>query len=115
MAPWERKENAECKEFEKLIPGFIGRKLDFPTLKRFYEHWEHCGECREELSIQFLVSEGMQRLEDGNAFDLQSELEQRLEETRRKISFNSAFLYIGSALEIVASGLLVWIFVWILL
>ncbi|MCI8695635.1 zf-HC2 domain-containing protein [uncultured Acetatifactor sp.] len=115
VAPWERKEDTECKEFEKLIPGFIGRKLDFPTLKRFYEHWERCGECREELSIQFLVAEGMQRLEDGNAFDLQSELGQRLEETRRKISYNSAFLYIGSALEIVASGFLVWIFVWILL
>lgn len=99
VAPWERKEDTECKEFEKLIPGFIGRKLDFPTLKRFYEHWERCGECREELSIQFLVAEGMQRLE----------------ETRRKISYNSAFLYIGSALEIVASGFLVWIFVWILL
>ncbi len=115
VEPWERKEDTECKEFEKLIPGFIGRKLDFPTLKRFYEHWERCGECREELSIQFLVAEGMQRLEDGNAFDLQSELGQRLEETRRKISYNSAFLYIGSALEIVASGFLVWIFVWILL
>ena len=53
MTVWNRRENAECREFEKLIPGFIGRKLDFPTLKRFYEHWERCGECREELSIQY--------------------------------------------------------------
>ena len=111
----DRKENAECKEFEKLIPGFIGRKLDFPTLKRFYEHRESCEECKEELDIQFLVSEGMQRLEDGNAFDLQSELRERLEETRRKIRVNCAFLYVGIAMELVAACLLVGAFVWILL
>lgn len=107
--------NPECKEFEKRIPEYIARRLDYPCLKRFYEHWEKCAECREELSIQFLVTEGMQRLEDGSAFDLQSELEQRLEETRRKVGFHSAFLYLGAAMEVMASCLLVWIFVWILL
>ena len=104
-----------CKEVEKTIPLFLEDDLDTDDLREFLEHIEQCKECEEELSIQFLVAEGMQRLEDGNAFDLQSELGQRLEETRRKISYNSAFLYIGSALEIVASGFLVWIFVWILL
>lgn len=115
MALLDGKERMECKEFERLIPDFIRRRLDFPTLKRFYEHRDSCEECKEELAIQFLVAEGMQRLEDGNAFDLQSELGQRLEETRRKISFNSAFLYFGSALEIVAACALVDAFVWILL
>ncbi|MCI8542384.1 hypothetical protein [Acetatifactor aquisgranensis] len=115
MTVWNRRENAECREFEKLIPGFIGRKLDFPTLKRFYEHRESCEECKEELDIRFLVSEGMQRLEDGNAFDLQSELRERLDETRRKIKVNCAFLYAGIAMELVAACLLVSAFVWILL
>lgn len=115
MALLEEKGKMECKEFERLIPGFIRRQLDYPTLKLFYEHRESCEECREELAIQFLVAEGMQRLEDGNAFDLQSELGLRLEETRRKVSFNSAFLYAGSALEIVAACLLIGAFVWILL
>lgn len=108
-------EKTKCKEFEKLIPGFIARKLDYPTLNGFYDHWEQCDECKEELSIQFLVREGMQRLEKGDAFDLQSELNQRLEEARRKINFHSAFLYLGLTMEIMASCLLVWVFVWILL
>lgn len=115
MALLKREEEMECREFERLIPGFLKRKLDYPTLKRFYEHRESCEECREELAIQFLVAEGIQRLEDGNAFDLQSELGQRLEETRKKISANSAFLYAGSAVEIAAACLLVGVFVWILL
>lgn len=108
-------EKTRCKEFEKLIPGFIARELDYPTLNGFYEHWEKCDECKEELSIQFLVREGMQRLEKGDAFDLQSELDQRLEEARRKINSHSAFLYLGLTMEIMASCLLVWVFVWILL
>lgn len=115
MALFDREEGMECREFKKLIPGFIGRKLDYPTLKIFYEHRESCEECREELAIQFLVAEGIQRLEDGNAFDLQSELGQRLEETRRKIGLNSVFLYIGSAVEMIGASLLVGLFVWILL
>lgn len=115
MALLGREEKMECKEFERLIPGFISRKLDYPTLKRFYVHRDRCAECREELAIQFLVTEGMHRLEDGSAFDLQFELEQRLEETKRKISFHSAFLYLGIAMEVVASCLLIGVFVWILL
>ena len=110
-----RKEKMDCRECERLIPDFIGRKLDFPTLKRLYEHVGQCGDCREELDIRFLVTEGIQRLEDGNAFDFQSELEQRLEETRRNINFHSAFLYLGIVMELIAACLLGGVGIWILL
>ena len=55
-----------CKEFEKNIPEFIAGKLDFLTLQEFGEHMQECPGCKEELVIQFLVTEGMQRLEDGD-------------------------------------------------
>ena len=77
----------DCKEFEKLIPEFIEGKLDYPTLKKFSEHMEQCEDCKEELTIQFLVTEGIQRLEDGSAFDLQKELSARMAEAKRKIRF----------------------------
>lgn len=115
MEIWGKMENMDCKEFERLIPDFIARKMDYPTLKRFYEHIGQCAECKEELDIQFLVAEGIQRLEDGNAFDLQYELELRLEETRKKIRFHSAFLYIGIAVEMVAICVLGGIVIWVLL
>ena len=51
-----------CKEFEKNIPEFIAGKLDFLTLQEFGEHMRECPGCKEELVIQFLVTEGMQRL-----------------------------------------------------
>ncbi|MCM1046185.1 MAG: zf-HC2 domain-containing protein [Candidatus Gastranaerophilales bacterium] len=104
----------DCKEFERLIPDFIGRKLDFLTLKRFHTHMETCENCKEELEIQFLVSEGIQRLEEGDAFDLQKELDQRLIETKRKVRFHDAFLRVGLGLELAAAVAVAGVVVWIL-
>ena len=115
MDIWGKSEQMSCKQFEKLIPDFIAKKLDYPDLKRFYEHMEQCADCREELDIQFLVMQGIQRLEDGNAFDLQFELRQRLEETRRKIHIHGILQYLGVGMEIVAAGMLAGIVVRILM
>ncbi len=104
-----------CKEFEKLIPDFIGKKLDFLTLKKFTEHMEQCGECKEELVIQFLVTEGMQRLEDGDAFDLQYELDLRLEEAKSQAKLHSIFLYLRAGLETVAVLLIAGAILWFIL
>lgn len=98
-----------------MIPDFLDRKLDFLTLKKFSEHMESCAECHEELTIQFLVTEGMQRLEEGDAFDMQTELENRLEEARSHMKFHSTFLYVGAAFETVAIALIVAFIVWMLL
>lgn len=105
----------DCKEFEKLIPGFIDHKLDYQTLKKFSEHMEQCENCKEELVIQFLVTEGVQRLEDGSAFDLQKELDQRMNETKRKIRVHGKMIRLGIAMEIIAVCLLIGIVIWILL
>lgn len=105
----------DCKEFELMIPDFIQRKLDFSAIKRFSEHMNSCESCKEELTIQFLVTEGIQRLEDGNAFDLQSELEQRMEEARRKIRFHSGAIHVGIIMEIIAVCGIAGVIIWILL
>lgn len=105
----------DCKEFEKLIPDFIAGALDYPTLKQFSAHMEECRECREELTIQFLVTEGIQRLEDGSAFDLQKELNGRMEDARRRVRFHGSFMRIGRVMEIAAVCILAAILIWILL
>ena len=105
----------DCKEFERLIPDFISDKLDYQSLKRFNSHMEHCENCREELTIQFLVTEGVQRLEDGSAFDLQGELRQHLEEASKRIRRHDIFMWAGLILEIATVGLLVRSILWILL
>lgn len=104
-----------CKEFEKLIPDFLDQKLDFFTLKHFVEHMENCADCQEELVIQFLVTEGMQRLEEGDAFDLQKELEERLAQAQARVRFHSFFLYAGAGLKTLAIAGIVGFVIWILL
>lgn len=104
-----------CKDFEKQIPAFLERELDFLTLKQFCEHMETCSECHEELVIQFLVTEGMLRLEEGDAFDLQTELESRLAEAKNRVKFRSVFLYLGAGLKTLAIALVVGFLLWIFL
>ncbi len=105
----------DCKEFERLIPGFIKHRLDYQSLKRFFEHMEQCENCKEELDIQFLVTEGVQRLEDGRAFDLQKELDRRLGEAKRKIRVRGNMIRLGIVMEIAAACLLAGIIAWLLM
>ncbi len=78
----------DCKQAEKIIPSFLRKDLEGRKLAQFVEHIEDCPECREELSIQFLVTEGMEKLEEGNSFNLQEELHERMEEARKHIRIN---------------------------
>lgn len=89
-----------CKEFEKMIPDYIHKKMDFVTTKHFAEHLKSCPACKEELNIQFLVNEGLNRLEDGNAFDLQSEMNELMKESNRKVQFHENFLRLGRWIEL---------------
>lgn len=102
-----------CKEFEKLIPDFMRDRLDYSSMKRFCEHMEQCSSCKEELVIQLLVTEGVQRLEDGRAFDLQKEMDQRISRIKRKIKLHGNMIRLGIAMEIAAACILAGIAAWI--
>lgn len=92
----------DCKEFEKKIPAFVANALDYRELKQFLAHVERCAECREELTIQVLISEGMARLEEGSAFDLQKELKRRMQEAEKHIRLHRMFGYIGMTMAAAA-------------
>ncbi len=68
----------ECKEVQKKIHSFIDDKLESKESLAFIEHIRKCPDCMEELSIEFLVVTGLQRLDDAEAFDLQGELEDKI-------------------------------------
>lgn len=60
----------DCKEANKRMTDFLNHDLNSRELKGFMEHISDCKDCKEELSIQFLIQEGMIRLEEGSTFDL---------------------------------------------
>jgi hypothetical protein len=108
-------ESMECKECRKWITTFISKEIDYKHLKLFLDHIESCPDCKEELTIQILVTEGLNRLEEGDAFDLQDELGKRLEEARHKLKFHKTFLTVGIILEILAMLAIAGVVIWILL
>lgn len=92
----------DCKEFERKIPDFMDDSLEEKELNQFLAHMDSCEDCKEELSIQILVLEGVSRLEEGDAFDLQNEIEKRIEDARSKqrmhhflVRFAVTMLFVG--------------------
>lgn len=95
----------DCKKTQKSIQDFIEDRLEGKELEIFLQHVETCENCREELSIQYLITEGMQRLEKGSTFDLQKELEQKIEGAKKKIGVRRRaiwFMYVMETLAILA-------------
>ena len=90
---------------EKLIPQFLDDDLDNQDLADFLDHIDNCPECKEELTIQFLVRVGMQRLEDGNTFNLVSELERELADAKKKMHRRKTLVLISYVLEISVAAL----------
>ena len=89
-----------CKEAEKTIPYFLNDELDGDDLAEFVEHIESCPECKEELSIQFLVAEGLEQLEQGNNFNLQEALVETLDSADDRIRINRFLRRILFGLEL---------------
>ncbi|MBO7386645.1 MAG: zf-HC2 domain-containing protein [Lachnospiraceae bacterium] len=88
-----------CKEAERLIPVFIENQLNYRELEKFLEHIKTCPACMEEMSVQFLVAEGMKRLEDGGSLELEGELKNLLADSKRALSRHRLFWRIGLGLE----------------
>jgi len=97
-----------CKQAEKLIMPFIKEDMDNRTKKQFLAHVEKCSSCHEELSIQFLVTAGMQRLENGDTFDLNRELKAKMVMEKRHLHLLDSLqsgLYATEAIALLISVL----------
>ena len=104
-----------CKEFEKLIPDYVAKKMDYLTLKEFYAHMQACPECKEELTINFLVTDGLQKLEEGDAYDLNEEWSGRVDETKRRLRLNESIIRFSFWVEVVMIGIIIGVAAWLLL
>lgn len=92
----------DCHQFDKMIPDFLEDRLDNQKLDEFLTHMDHCDECREELSIQFLVSAGMPKLETGETFHLQKELTAAVTQARTRLHRRVMLEFYAYGLEILS-------------
>ncbi len=77
-------ENTECRSYRKNFSRFLNGKLEGKERRALLKHVEECEECREELRIQYLLQEGMFRLEHGGTFDINSDFERMMEEMQKE-------------------------------
>ena len=106
----------DCKQVEKMIPQFLDDDLTTEELREFMEHIENCTDCKEELTIEFLVSEGLVRLENGAVFDLQKEVCECIVAAERILHLREyvpMFLYILEGLVAVEANTVAALFVFL--
>lgn len=95
----------DCKETRKNINRFIEDGLEDNDLAQFIKHISECEECKEELSIQYLVTTGMKQLEEDSAFDLYGDLKEKMERATRRVQARKraiAFMYVMETIAILA-------------
>ena len=90
-----------CKEFQRQIPKFLSDELDVTSLEVFLSHIEGCKNCREELTIQFLVDNGIKKLEHGDTFNLKHELDNMMQNSWQKLKFRKRLFKTALVLEII--------------
>ena len=90
----------DCKETRRCIHLFLKNELDEDTEFQFVENAHSCTECMEELTIEYLLLEGINRLENADDIDVQSELEDRL---NRAINRKRVYKQLKAGLFLVAS------------
>ncbi len=86
----------ECYECKKRIKEFLNDSMKSKTCVEFIDHVRSCDECYEELSIEFLVNEGLKRLDNATSFDLESELKNKINKSYSKARFYKTFIVICS-------------------
>lgn len=89
-----------CNEAEKMIPTFLDDALDNRNLGEFIDHMNNCPDCKEELTIQFLIKVGLKRLEDGDTFNLQGELDGMLSNARHKMRMRHSLQVFADCLQL---------------
>ena len=103
-----------CNETVRLIPDFLKDELDIDTLESFITHIESCSDCMEELTIMTLVTEGLNRLEDGSSFNVNDVVNFRINAAvhrvrmKRRLEMLACILAI-SAVAVSAAGIFMYI------
>ncbi len=75
----------KCKQVQKNIADFLNDNLEPEELRAFVEHIEGCEECKEELTIELLVKEGLNSLESGTIFDIEKAYSYKIGQAEKNI------------------------------
>lgn len=86
--------------FEQQIPDFLADRLPNQKLEDFLEHYDDCRSCREELSVRYLIGEGLAKLETGEPFNLEKELSAYVQQERSRLRRRVHFVQLAIGYEV---------------
>ena len=94
----------DCKEFNSLIQDFLHDRLDEDKLTEFFIHIEECESCGDELRIQYLIYEGLERLESGDTFDVDKDLSDLMNLQRKRLKTREGIKLAAIGSEIITTA-----------
>lgn len=94
----------DCKEFNGLIQDFLNDRLSEMKLSEFLSHIENCDNCRDELRIQYLIYEGLERLEAGDTFDVDKDLADLMKLQKKQLGVRHGIKMTAIASEIITTA-----------
>lgn len=95
-----------CREFQHNISKFVNDTIEFDTVEDFLEHSNNCKECYEELEIFYMLTEGLDTIENNTtkSFDLKGALNTKLKEYG-EVSYNYFKMNVISSVTSVAADI----------
>lgn len=98
-------EQISCRTTELLINDFINGSLIDEDLYNFLIHVRNCPSCYEELETQYLLVTALSKVENGENFDLASELKVKIKNATHALKLHHFVGLISRTLEVVAGVL----------
>lgn len=100
----------DCRGYRPYMWPYLRNELGEKKISDLIDHVDSCQECRNELKMQFLISEGFRRLEEGSSnYNLLNDFDVRLDESRmrcKNIKVSNMIVFWGS-LSLVAFCILI--------
>lgn len=59
-----------CRDWQRLISGFLENQLSIDEQEAFVSHVRGCSDCYEELEIMFTLSIGLNELENNTSSEI---------------------------------------------
>lgn len=91
-----------CAEAENRINLYFAGKLEDEETIELFEHIKECASCKEEFTVQHLVSESMRDYDDWGELDSDKEIAIRQKEIQKRFQVKDfaertylGFVYLG--------------------
>lgn len=75
----------ECNKCEKMIAAYLSNDLSIFDIDVMLNHVKSCSSCMEELTIQYLVTEGFSEVDKTGNYNLIKSLEDKIASSQNRV------------------------------